>query len=142
MRCKATIVTGTALLSVACGVIGTAGPELDTRELPPQVVTLRIGESRQVGPVDVFFARVPEDSRCPVDVVCVWEGNAVVELHMSVGKRPSEPIRLNSNLEPRVVEWNGLQLRLIDLVPHPRSNAPPDPEGFTAELRIVGVEAR
>lgn len=34
-------------------------------------------------PQRVTFEAVPEDSRCPIDAVCVWAGNARVSLRVT-----------------------------------------------------------
>src|SRR5205085_7430920 len=60
-----------------------------------RVVTLDGGHLR------IRFARVESDSRCPVDVECVWAGNA--ELLFEVGARSwkeKTTLRLNTNASP------------------------------------------
>lgn len=45
---------------------------------PGEGVTARDGAER----LDLQFSAVVEDSRCPVDVTCVWAGQATVRLHL------------------------------------------------------------
>ena len=70
---------------VACsrwGCSGCAGS-------PAQPSTLRLGEPFELrlgaratldGDTVLTFADVPSDSRCPMDALCVWEGEAVVSV--------------------------------------------------------------
>lgn len=102
----------------------------------PTEVTLPLGEEVRVGDaLRLVFTRVVEDSRCPVDVTCVWEGNAVVEIGVALGSGPTFPVQLNSTLEPRSAEWNGVRLTYLELLPRPVSEGPA-PEDFTLRIRV------
>lgn len=77
------------LAAVACGSPpGTGSPDL-SRE-PPAIravlgapFTLRMGESADVdGQLRLTALAITEDSRCPLDVVCVWAGDAAVAIHL------------------------------------------------------------
>src|SRR5688572_21066014 len=48
--------------------------------------TLSPGQTTSVEGTNVrlTFERVSEDSRCPVDVTCIWEGDAVVVLKVKL----------------------------------------------------------
>ncbi len=98
------------------------GPVFDTEPLPATIV-VRVGESRTFGPSVVQFGDVKGDSRCPVDVVCVWAGNAEIGLVVGprVGKGPAQLVSLNTLLEPQVASARGLRFRLISLAPEPRT---------------------
>ena len=77
-----------------------------------RVVTLDGGRLR------LRFARVSEDSRCPVDVDCVWAGNAAVLVE--VGGRGKTTLRLNTNASPeRPVEgrYGRYTVKLVSLSP-------------------------
>lgn len=123
----------------ACG--DPAGPELgpDTSLVPASTeMTLKMGEELPVGGsvVAIQFGRVLEDSRCPVDVVCVWAGNAVVELGIRMGMGPTFPLQINTMLEPRSAEWNGLVVTVLELLPAPRASVPTKPEDYSVKIRV------
>lgn len=61
---------------------------------------------------EIYFKDVLEDSRCPVDVVCVWEGNTKVLLIVA-GKE----VTLNTALDPREVRCRGGTVRLLKVEP-------------------------
>lgn len=131
---------GALLLSLlACG--SPSEPDLapDPTVVPATTdMTLRAGEELAVGGsvVKIVFARVLEDSRCPVDVVCVWEGNAVVELGIRMGMGPTFPLQLNSSLEPQAAEWSGVRVTLLEVQPAPRAAVPIRPEDYSVKIRV------
>lgn len=64
----------------------------------------------------ITFTDVLEDSRCPTDVDCVWEGNFKMLLQVN-----NEGKLLNSNLEPKSLEVDGLTLSISKVEPAPIS---------------------
>jgi hypothetical protein len=70
------------------------------------------------------FARVLKDSRCPVNVTCVWAGDAELELKVSKDKQ-QKTIVLHTGLEPRSATVMGLKLTLQRL--EPENGAPGKP---------------
>jgi hypothetical protein len=44
---------------------------------------LRPGQSAKVEDLRIEFVAIASDSRCPPDVTCVWEGDAVVRLDVN-----------------------------------------------------------
>jgi len=79
----------------------------------PGTVTARLGEEVAVGDVRVRPLAVLEDSRCPIDVECVWAGRIRVrvavsgvgetemELHRPLAVPGREPLRLTAVAPPR-----------------------------------------
>ena len=128
-----------ALLSAACA---TADAPLALDLKPPlnTPFTLEIGQSAVLTEpaVTITFTTVPHDSRCPVDAVCIWEGDAVVALILHVGPPdgdgPDVDAELHTNLEPRSTPWGpNYELRMLDLQPAPRLHPPPS-EAYRATL--------
>lgn len=104
----------------------------------PAEVTLPVGEEVPVEgtPLRLVFTRVVEDSRCAVDVQCVWAGNALVEVGVGVDAGSAFPLQLNSNLDPRSARWRGVRITYRELLPRPRSDAPTDPADYTLRVRV------
>lgn len=106
----------------------------------PFDVVLGIGEEILVdGIFRVVFSDVSEDSRCAVDVVCVWEGNAAVVVGLTLGTGPTNPFTLNTALEPDSAEHGIYRVSLLELAPEPRSDTPIVRESYRATLRIEAV---
>ena len=133
-----------ALAMMALGCSGSTEPQVDSNvALIPATteVTLRYGEDRQLdnSVLRVTFAQVVEDSRCPVDVVCVWAGNAVVEIGIAAGMGPTVPLQINATMAPRYVDWNGVRVTVLELTPVPRSDSPIKPEDYSVKLRLESI---
>ena len=114
----------------------------DTAIVPASTeMTLKVGQELPVGGsvVRILFARVVEDSRCPIDVVCVWEGNALVELGIRAGMGPTFPLQLNTALQPRAIEWNGVRVTLLEVQPAPRASQPTRPEDYVVRILVEAV---
>jgi hypothetical protein len=128
-----------ALLLAACGL--STGP--GERQLPgqPAEIELGVGEERLIpGTVlRIGFAGIAEDSRCPVDVTCVWEGNAAVEITVIAGSGPTQLRVLNTALEPRSMDFGGLRLTLVDVSPEPHEGEPIPPESYMVRLRLEAL---
>lgn len=104
-------------------------------------LTLRMGTEAEVpgSVVRLQLTRVPEDSRCPIDAVCIWEGNAVVEVGIRAGMGPTIPLQMNTNLEPRHADWNAIRVTVLELQPAPRAAEPTRQEDYVARVRIEPI---
>jgi len=132
-----------AVLALGCGGKSTE-PEVDANVTvlsAPAEIELRFGQEVQVGGgvLRVTFAGVAEDSRCPADVVCVWQGNAGVEIGVRMGMGPTFPLRLNTTVEPRDARWQDLRFTLLEVQPYPRTDTPRGLEDYSIKLRITPV---
>ena len=90
--------------------------------------------------VEVTFQDI-QDSRCPTDVVCVWEGQAEVSLSVFFDSDDAPTI---VNLIERVgyaelaeTTVNGYHFKLLEVNPYPNSATnPPQKEDYTIRLLI------
>jgi hypothetical protein len=119
---------------------GTSEPTPLASEAPlplGEPFTLQEGETAAIaGSLGVTFESVVGDSRCPVDVDCVWAGNA--EIVLEVAKDGEEPASIHLNtLRDRGTEARYLEytIELVDLEPKPRTDAPKDVP-YRAELIV------
>ena len=80
-----------------------------------QDFTLRLGESIRLAPRSLLrFVAVPEDSRCPPEVQCIWAGNAQLSLVLDDTR-----FAINTTLEPQEVVVNGYRFQLVGLTQRP-----------------------
>ena len=86
--------------------------------------------------VAVRFTGVSEDSRCAVDVQCVWAGDAVVQLSLTAEGTPAAAAALHTTLDPKSVAFAGYSVRLAGLKPLPRSGTTVSPASYVATLEI------
>lgn len=136
---KRVMVGAVALMLAACG--GSTDPELspDVAVVPASSeLTVRMGQEVEVpgSAVRIQLTRVLEDSRCPIDVVCVWAGNAVIEVGIRAGTGPTFPLQMNTNLEPHHADWHGVRVTLLELQPAPRASEPTRQEDYSAKVRV------
>lgn len=129
------------LLLTTAGCDEATGPEADRQEAllaDSWEITLRFGEEKRVGQsvVQMMFGEVVADSRCPIDAVCVWMGDAAVELRIRAGMGPTQPLRLHTNMEPRSTVWNGLRVTLLEVQPAPRAAEPTRAEDYAVKVRV------
>jgi len=129
---------------IAMGCTESTGPGSDRQDalIPAaQEMTLRVGEEKAVANsvVRVAFGQVVEDSRCPIDAMCVWAGNAMVELGIRAGMGPTQALRINTTLEPRSTVWNGIRISLLELQPAPRAAEPIKADAYQVKVRLEPV---
>ncbi len=122
------------LLLLGCAGSGESGRSVGLGE----AFTLKPGESVRVGDhLRLTFEKVTEDSRCPVGVECVSEGNARVHLEYISPDHPPLGIFLNTMRSlTRDTTVQRYHIALVSLVPQPRSGVTMKPEEYRAELVV------
>jgi hypothetical protein len=127
---------------VACQ--STAGPpdalseELVQAELA-QMFTLAPGQVARIGRDGPYlgFRRVTGDSRCPMDVVCVWAGDAVVAVEVGLTMSSWTQGELHTDPQRPPLDAGAYQIRLADLQPFPRSSESIDPSRYRATFTVT-----
>lgn len=87
-------------------------------------------------PITVAFRGVTNDSRCAVDVQCVWAGNAAVSVSIAEGTGPSRDVTLNTGLDPKSIVVGGHTVRLVGLKPAPHSGKTIPPQDYVATFEV------
>ena len=109
---------------------------IDANEAPfrvPSNVTAQLNQEVQIGDVRVKPLAVLEDSRCPVDVTCIWAGRVRLRVAVSgVGERVME-------VGQPVNVAGGQRLTLVGVAPlnwaHPPAGIEPNaPKRFAFSL--------
>lgn len=72
--------------------------------------------------IRVRFIKVLSDSRCPTDVICVWEGQVKVEMYFisSKGEKVTKELVLGA-AEDASFEFENYKWTLKEVLPHPTS---------------------
>lgn len=128
MRSKILLLAAVAI--VACRPTTSVEPESE--------FTLAVGESARIAGTDITLVleRVANESRCPTDAVCVWEGNAAVQVRVRPTTNTESVLTLNTNIEPRSAVIDAYTLALSDLAPHPRSTMSIPQQDYRARFRL------
>lgn len=79
----------------------------------------------------VSFTDVLEDSRCPKDVECVWEGNLKISLEIDGNK-----YELNTALEPKSIVVNDLKISIYEALPERISTIENEKEEYKITLMV------
>ena len=102
--------------------------------------TLAVGQSASVegAGVRVVLRAVRDDSRCPVDVQCVWEGDATVALDVTGASGPAAAYDLHtSGRFAREATHGPFRITLVRLDPAPHAGSPPPAADYRATLVVV-----
>ena len=140
-RCR--LVASLVLLS-ACGAQAENATESGTSPSVTIVgdtafVSLPLGRTADNGVISLTFDAVTEDSRCPSDVQCVWEGNGGVRLTLEGGDE-IQVVIVNSASVPRHVEFLGHAIAYSGLSPYPMSTVSIDREAYVATIAVVELQ--
>src|SRR5580765_7827586 len=106
------------LIPMIIAVLGVTGAASAARA---ESVSLYMGQQKTLdrGQVTISFLSVEDDSRCPVNVQCVWAGNARIKIAVSKGRAVAQTFELNSTLDPRAVTAFGYEIGFADLTRKP-----------------------
>ena len=85
--------------------------------------------------VVIRFSDVLEDSRCPVDVQCIWAGNAKVALTIN-----NSDLQLNTYLDPRKSRRAGYMIELNSLDPQPLAGEVIKKEEYVITFTVSGSQ--
>lgn len=130
------------LLALAAGAAACGGPTAHEPALVEvangDTVTVRMsaGTTAQVDGIEIVFVDVTEDSRCPTDVQCVWEGNGRITLRLTAGAE-TRTVSLNTATEPLSVAFAGRTFRIGDLEPLPRTDREIPQRDYRVLLALV-----
>jgi hypothetical protein len=86
----------------------------------------------------LVFAKVAEDSRCPKDVQCVWEGNGRVEVTAAKAGSETQTLELNTSSRYKAsAAYLTYRIAMTGLAPYPSSAHPIGPSDYCVELRVT-----
>ena len=109
-----------ALLLAGCG--GSDGSDADPLSRSPELgreFVLGYGDSVRIEELFLKFTAVTEDSRCPINGICVREGNARIMVSALRGDDVAV-LELNTHPDRQVMQYfAGYSIELRDLQPYP-----------------------
>ena len=99
-------------------------------------VSIKIGETKFAGGMKITPNNITSDSRCPVDVECIWAGNitANVTLRSDTDK---ETVDLVSNATPH--PFDSYQVSLTGATPDVRTNVRISRDGYTLTFLVESL---
>jgi hypothetical protein len=85
----------------------------------------------------ITFNKVADDSRCPIDVVCVWAGDAKIQLLIAQNGLPADNRVVSLTAPDNEIVSNGLRIRLVALAPAPKQSEPSASRAYVAQLVVT-----
>ena len=76
------------------------------------------------------------DSRCPIDVACVWAGDANIHLSLIRGKRAPTPAVIHVTTSPKSVVDGSETIEIVSLEPLARQQTQIKPTDYRVRLII------
>ena len=152
MLCRLFLVLSmvTIVFAMGCDEADEPSSEEDNEELQEFVSAqldvefrLEVGEKAIVESedIEITLMDVPEDSRCPSDVVCVWEGR--VEVVVSIMKDEADlgdfSLTGNGTEEEATAIFDGYSVKLLLVEPYPVSTEPIEIPDYIITLMISKV---
>jgi len=112
--------------------------------IPPKIVTkLKVGDSYTSQNRAIKFIEVLNDSRCPVDVSCVWAGQAKVRIGVYEKDKLIEEFQIivgakgiTPDTPKELVQLEDKKIMGYNLTPLPISSSPTNPEDYFLELLV------
>jgi len=90
-------------LAVSCGGSVSEPDSQDASPVPAAALgepfTLRLNQGKRVQQFEISFVDVTEDSRCPRNARCVWQGQVTVELAVSRNGVDLAPLTLSTDFD-------------------------------------------
>jgi hypothetical protein len=122
----------------------TTGPgdvgEPSAHQLPADSIVLAAGQDAWIERLRVSFLGVGEDSRCPVDVVCIWQGDAEVRLALAIGFGPDHAVALHTAADRPAAELGGYRVVLLGLAPVRHEGTRVPQAAYRATIRVEAVD--
>jgi hypothetical protein len=126
------------------GCNGVTGSGVRTEERTGEAVLdrefkIKYGQELTVKGQDlkVTFASLLDDSRCPVNATCVWEGDAEILIGVRQAKGEGSQIALHTNQKfSQAGKYQQYVIRLVALDPYPRLDFEAKPGDYVATLLI------
>jgi hypothetical protein len=84
----------------------------------------------------VRFDSVTSDSRCASDVMCIWAGNAAIQIVMTNAGVEKFNGRINTAVEPRSVVLDGYELVIVAITPVPKTGTTIMAKDYRARLKL------
>jgi hypothetical protein len=125
------------VIAIACG--GAGHPTRTPAEVG-RAFTLGPGDAATLSAarLTVVLERVHDDSRCPLDVMCAWAGDAVARVRLTrdgAGERIHE-LHLNRSQGPGEVAEGAFAIDFVNLAPSNRAGQPIAPEDYRATFVV------
>lgn len=143
------VVIGLVVLSGVLFVVSTAkteAPTIPVDETPtttddgrvraPEDITLKVGGIGDAAGLSLTFNSVVSDSRCPVDVQCVWAGTVSANVTL---ESESEKTTLDIAMNESAVIFAGYAISIVSVLPATKSDTPIESSDYRITFHVAPV---
>jgi len=137
---KIALITGFAILCLIFQPAAFASSIDATLDVP---FDLKVGETASMDSVfQVTFLNVTEDSRCPADVICIWQGTVSVEVNITKDGQDfgNQILTLGESDSLALQTFDGNFVRLTKVEPYPFSSQQIQPSEYVVTMFVSRVE--
>ena len=107
-------------------------------DVPKIAIKIPLGETVEANGYSITFLEVLEDSRCPTDVTCIWEGRVKVKVKVAVNGKESNTEELifgavKSGEDKNHMFFTSEEIKLegMKVTPYPKTDAEKKEEKYT-----------
>ena len=126
------LILAVSLLAAGCGDDSPTSPSPF-----PASLTLAPGEQGNAGGLTVVFNGVTDDSRCPIDALCIQAGDANANITLTTGGVGSQYALTVNKADTRRVTFRDFQVELATLQPSRRAAVSIEPSAYRATFTIT-----
>jgi len=129
-----------ALLIIALFVLGCIQENADVKGELGLPFPLKINQTALISPEKLMLklADVPQDSRCPSDVVCVWAGEATITLEAVKGVQlKTFNLTVGAGSQNDSADFAGYTITVVGLEPYPKASNPTKKSDYVATIQVV-----
>jgi hypothetical protein len=132
-------VVSVRIFIVALLCAGCAGSSTQPSQTPlGQPFELRSGASAILdGGLTITFDRVATDSRCPMNALCIWVGDALVLVTISHRAGGAVQRELHTHMSESEASYLAYSIKLLALAPYPRTDRQILPGDYVATLNVT-----
>jgi hypothetical protein len=131
------------IATIGLVVVGCASATGEVKASLGQEISLSIGQSVVIKGEDLIikFEEVLEDSRCPRDVTCIWEGRVrcLVELKIGGITEKVELIQPGLTDQPGQIQYGDYQFS-FSVEPYPEAGEEITPDEYRLRLNVSKLE--
>ena len=100
-------------------------------------VVLGVGDSFELPDGSTLeFVELVQDSRCPADAMCIWQGEAVLQFDL-------DGLRFKTHFtgpDDEVTVVDGWAIQVLDVQPYPLASQPHDPADTEVTVRVYRAD--
>lgn len=106
-------------------------------ELEKELI-LKLGDKATIDSngIVIKFLTVSDDSRCPLDVICVWQGKASVIINIQVDGQDYGNYELSTEGNRNSVTVNQYNFQMKEILPYPTSIEKAKPSDYSIKLFV------